>query len=78
MFGGFKNSWEDEAGAEITRYDIPRKRQFYLAPDIDFTKIPTRSRFLKTAFSVLNAFKFPAPALMLNSAGKWKLYPVYF
>ena len=78
MYGGYENQWINEAQQTVDRRDIRRLRQFYLSPDIDFTKIPTRSRFLKSAFSVLNAFKFPAPALMLNSAGKWKLYPVYF
>ena len=78
MLGGFENSWEDEAGNKVTRFDIPRKRQFYLAPDIDFTKIKTRSRFLKTTFAVLNSFKCPAPALMLDSKGQLKAYAIYF
>ena len=78
MLGGFENSWEDGAGNKITRFDIPRKRQFYLAPDIDFTKIKTRSRFLKTTFAVLNSFKCPAPAFMLDNKGKLKAYAVYF
>ena len=78
MFGGFENKWANEAGAEITRYDIARTREFYVAPDIDFTKIKTKSRFLKTTFTVLNAFKCPAPSVMLNSKGKLKLYPLYF
>ncbi len=78
MFGGFENKWEDELGNEITRYDIQRKRQFYLAPDIDFSKIPTKSKFLKTAFSFLNSFKCPSPALMLDSKGKFRAYALYF
>jgi len=78
MFGGFKNKWKDENDYEITRYDIPRKRQFYLAPDIDFTKIKTKSKFLKTTFTLLNAFKCPAPALMMDSKGKFRAYAFYF
>lgn len=78
MFGGFHNTWKDEAGNEVTRYDIPRKRQFYLSPDIDFTKIKTKSKFLKTGLSLLNAFKCPAPAIMLDSRGKFKAYAFYF
>jgi hypothetical protein len=76
MFGGYDNIWE-ENGTEVDRSDIPRVRQWYLAPDIDFTKIPTKSKFLKSVFFVLNAFKFPAPALMLSN-GKMKVYAVYF
>ena len=78
MFGGFENKWNDESGTPITRYDIPRKRQFYMAPDIDFTKIKTKSKFLRTGFALLNAFKCPAPALMIDSKGKFKAYALYF
>jgi len=78
MFGGFENSWTDKNGTAISRYDIARKREFYLAPDIDFTKIRTRSKFLRTTFSLLNAFKCPAPALMMNSKGKLKAFALYF
>ena len=78
MFGGFRNAWKNEAGSEITRFDIPRVRQFYLAPDIDFTRIKTRSKFLKTSFALLNAFKCPAPALMIDSKGKFRAYAFYF
>jgi len=78
MFGGFENKWTDESGNEVTRYDIPRVRQFYLAPDIDFTKIKTKSKFLRTTFELLNSFKFPAPTLMIDSKGKFKAYAIYF
>jgi hypothetical protein len=78
MFGGFENVWMDELGNDVSRRDIPRKRQYYLAPDIDFTKIKTNSRLLRTTFAVLNSFKFPAPALMLDSKGKFKAYLLYF
>jgi len=67
MYGGFENLAFDENNNIIfDRRDIPRRRQFYISPDIDFTKIPTRSKFLKTVFSGLNAFKFPAPTLQLG------------
>ncbi|RYY59512.1 MAG: DUF2279 domain-containing protein [Chitinophagaceae bacterium] len=79
MYGGFENKWTDpETAISYDRSDLARSRQFYISPDIDFTKIPTKSRFLKTAFSVLNSFKCPAPALMLSSRGKLKGYFLYF
>lgn len=79
MFGGFQNIATD-ANGNITfdRRDIPRIRQFYIAPDIDFTKIKTNSKFLKTLFTALNAFKCPAPTLMIDSKGKFRLYAIYF
>jgi uncharacterized protein YfiM (DUF2279 family) len=78
MFGGFENKWLDKQGNAIDRTDIPRKRQFYLAPDIDFTKIKTNKKWLRTVFTFLNAFKCPAPALMIDSKGKMKAYAIYF
>lgn len=78
MFGGFENTWTDRLGSTVTRNDISRVRQFYFAPDIDFTKIKTQSKFLRTTFSLLNSLKCPLPALMLDSKGKFKAYAVYF
>ena len=79
MLGGFENKWTDGyPGFPIDRTDIPRKRQFYLAPDIDFTKIKTNKKWLRTFFFCLNAFKCPAPSLMIDSKGKFKAYALYF
>jgi hypothetical protein len=78
MLGGFENKWMDELGNDVTRYDIPRKRQFYLSPDIDFTKIKTDKKIGKVVFFFLNAFKIPAPALMIDSEGKFRAYAFYF
>ena len=76
MFGGYSNKWT-EGSTSFDRSDIPRLRQWYLAPDIDFTRIRTKSKFLKSVFFVLNAFKLPAPALMLSN-GKLKVHAIYF
>ncbi|MBI1342621.1 MAG: DUF2279 domain-containing protein [Terrimonas sp.] len=79
MFGGFENVDKDQNNNIVfDRTDISRKRQFYIAPDIDFTKIKTNSKFVKTLLSGLNAFKFPAPALMVDTKGKLKAYAFYF
>lgn len=79
MFGGFDNTGKDDNGNIIfDRRDIPRVRQFYLAPDIDWMKIKTNRKWLKSVFYILNAFKFPAPSLMINSGGKFRFQPFYF
>jgi len=78
MLGGFANNWTDGNGLYISRSDVPRVRQFYLAPDIDFTKIPTKKKGVRVLLNVLNAFKCPAPTLMLDGKGKLRFYPVYF
>lgn len=78
MFGGYKNEWTDATNNTIDRTDIKRIRQFYISPDVDLTKIKTRSKFLKTTFYLFNSLKFPAPALMCDSRGKMKAYLFYF
>ena len=78
MLGGFENKWTDNQGNPVLRTDVPRKRQFYLSPDIDFTRIRTNKWWAKTLFQFLNAFKCPAPALMVDSKGNWKAYLLYF
>lgn len=59
--------------AKATRY-----RQYYLSPDIDFTRIRTKSKLLRTVFFVLNGIKFPFPALEFQSNGKVVGHWVYF
>lgn len=79
MFGGFENVSREENGVvTFNRSDIRRVRQFYLSPDIDFTRIPTRKKGWRTLLFILNGFKLPAPALMLDSRGRWKGYLLYF
>lgn len=55
-----------------------RFRQFYIAPDIDFSKIKTRKKGLKFLFSVLGFIKVPAPTVEINRFDKIKLHALYF
>jgi hypothetical protein len=78
MFGGTENIGRDKNGnINFNRPDIKRYRQWYLAPDIDLSKIKTKSKPLKFFLTVLSAFKFPAPALEFSN-GKFKVHPIYF
>lgn len=72
VFGGYSNIWTDKIGQTHNFSHLQRTRQFYLSPDIDFTRIPTNSSGLKALFTVLNVFKLPAPALELNTRGEVK------
>jgi len=64
MFGAREDSWKDAAGHPVTLPgNLDRYRQFYLAPDIDLTRIKTRSRLLRTTFNLLNCVKFPTPSI---------------
>lgn len=64
MFGATENTGKDDNGnINFYRPDIKRYRQWYLAPDIDLTKIKTNKKGLKLAFRLLNIVKFPMPTL---------------
>jgi hypothetical protein len=76
MYGGFENKWTENTS--IDRTDIPRRRQFYFAPDVDLTKIKTNSKFIRSTLFILNSFKFPMPTVEYTTGGKWKVYALYF
>ncbi len=79
MLGGYTNDWTDKYGVYHDRRDIPRVTQFYLAPDIDLSKIEFRGRKLKL-LKMLNGLrlKFPLPALEWNTYGDVKFHPLFF
>lgn len=64
---------KDENGNEI---DVPRYRRFYLSLDVDLTRMPVKSKFLKSLFSVVNIIKFPAPTIEY-SQNKFSFHPFY-
>jgi hypothetical protein len=53
------------------------RRLYYIAPDIDLTKIHTKSKTLKWFFEAFGFLKFPLPALELSGKGL-KFKPFYF
>jgi uncharacterized protein YfiM (DUF2279 family) len=78
MLGGTENKWTDKQGNYFNRTDIPRVRRFFIAPDIDLTKIKTKSKLLKTIFFTLNILKIPAPAIELDSKGRFVGHLLYY
>jgi hypothetical protein len=64
MLGPEDNPPFDDAGNPLPYYD--RVPQFYLSMDIDWTKIKTRSGFLKFTFKLLSFVKLPFPTLEYN------------
>lgn len=75
MLGGHGNP-TDVDGVPIPQFD--RYRQFYFSLDVDFTKIPTRSKMLKTVFIALSFIKIPFPAIEFNTKGETIFHPVMF
>lgn len=71
MFGAHDNvKIDDNNQVVFDRRDIKRYRQWYLAPDIDLSKIKTRKKGVKMMLRLLNSIKIPAPGL---SYGNGKL-----
>jgi hypothetical protein len=75
MFGEFENKTEYN-GLPIP--ETQRYRQFLLSLDVDWTRIPTRSRFLQFVFKGMNIIKLPFPALEYNTKGQMKAHWIYF
>ena len=70
MFGARDNFGRDKFGnLNFSRPDIDRYRQWYLAPDIDLSKIKTNKKGIKLALNILNIFKFPTPSLEYSKKG---------
>ncbi len=69
LFGARKNVGFDKTGAiNFSRPDIKRYRQWYLAPDVDLTKIKTHKKGIKFALNILNILKFPTPSLEYSNS----------
>lgn len=77
MYGTFFNSFKMN-GETFDRSDLVRYRQFYISPDIDFTKIKTKSKPLKALFFILSSIKMPLPGIEYNSLNELKFHWVIF
>ncbi|MFH0867355.1 MAG: DUF2279 domain-containing protein [Bacteroidota bacterium] len=75
MIGGYENPSVHD-GVIMPEYN--RYRQFYLSPDIDFTRIPTKSKFLKLLFYSLDFIKIPAPTLGFSKENNFRFHLLYF
>lgn len=78
LFGGEENIGKDKNGNIIfDRRDIKRYRQWFLAPDIDLSKIKTNKKAVKFLLTFLSSFKFPTPSLEFSN-GKLKAHVIHF
>jgi hypothetical protein len=77
VFGARSNLAYDKDGNKIFDAGFAKRhRQWFLSPDIDLTKIPTRRTGVRMLLNMLNVFKFPAPALEYGS-GKFRFHWFY-
>ena len=75
MTGATVNS-ESYHGTSIPQFD--RYRKFYFSPDVDLTRIPTRSKALKAIFTIFSFIKIPFPGIEYNTLGQFKFHPFCF
>lgn len=75
MTGSRFNPATNNKGEPIPAFD--RRRQFYLAPDIDLTRIKTGSEFLNKSLKFFGFLKVPLPAIEFGKEGV-KFHPLYF
>ncbi len=73
LFGGEENIGKNDSGATtFYRPDVKRYRQWYLAPDVDLSKIKTNNKVLRFTLGILNIIKFPTPSLEIsNKKVRW-------
>jgi hypothetical protein len=74
MFGKYENVTSFN-GVPVTPAE--RYRKYLLSMDIDWTRIKTRSRFLKAILNAMFFIKLPFPAIEFNSMGKIRGYWLY-
>jgi Predicted periplasmic lipoprotein (DUF2279) len=77
MYGGYTNIWTDDNNIVHNRSDITRYRQFFVSPDIDFSKLPWKSKLAKDFFKIVN-LKMPFPSIEYNTLGQWKVNAIHF
>lgn len=75
MFGEFRNITYFN-GAYIPQTE--RYRQYLISLDVDWTRIETKSKFLKVLFKGMSVIKLPFPALEYNTLGQVKGYWLYW
>jgi hypothetical protein len=75
MLGSLSNP-ASHNGENLPHFD--RYRSFYLAPDIDLSRINTNSDILHSIFSTLNVIKFPTPTLEYNRNQGFRFHWIFF
>ncbi|PHI18265.1 DUF2279 domain-containing protein [Lewinellaceae bacterium SD302] len=67
VYGALGNNWVENGQNFL--YAPTRYRQYFLSPDIYFSRIPTKKRWVRLLLGTLDFFKLPAPALEFSREG---------
>lgn len=78
MVGGNDNRFTSESRSYDFTTIFKRSRQFYISPDIDFTRIQTKRKGIHSLLIIANCIKFPMPALEYHTekgiSGHWLMF----
>ena len=75
MYGEFENISEYNG---VTIPETERYRQYLFSIDVDWTRIKTRSRTIKSVLTAMTFIKLPFPAIEYNSKGKFIWHLLYY
>jgi uncharacterized protein YfiM (DUF2279 family) len=79
VFGAERNKWFNENISVFEApSDVKRHSQLFVSLDVDFERIPSKSKALKSVFKLLNIFKVPFPTVEFNTLGQTRFRPFYF
>lgn len=78
MYYGQNPNYSPDGLALENPYGKKRSHNVLLSLDVDFTKIPTHKKWLKTVFGVMNIIKIPFPAVAYREDVGFKGYWFYF
>ena len=78
MLGGDENKWTGPDGNDYDYLHLQRTRHFFLAPDIDLTRIRTNKKWVRSLLFAANMIKIPAPALEFSNKGKFRAHVLYW
>lgn len=77
MLGAMENRWTDAAGQVQDYSHVQRYRQWFIGPDIRFSRIRTRSAVLRKVLLLMDVYRLPLPVAEL-SQGRLRLRPLMF
>ena len=77
LFGGFENKWTEGNALYDLNSAMPRYRQYYISPDINWGKVRTKSHLINGIFNGLNIFKIPAPAVEYSNK-EWRFHLLFW
>ncbi|MDQ3073084.1 MAG: YfiM family protein [Bacteroidota bacterium] len=75
--GLLRGTREDQENDPLA-FNTIRSRQFYLSPDVDLSRIKTRSKVLGTLLDAASFIKIPAPTLEYHEQNGFRFHWLYF